>query len=103
MNADITGFELDLNSSDFQKLMVTNGQIVTPGKSECTFFSSGADKISIRFIYERHTLGRGKWHDSREHPIFASKYPQLQPNLLYQFHTYARPILISKNRHSYCI
>lgn len=65
MNADITGFELNLNSPDFQKLMVTNGQIVTPGKAKRAPFSSVADKFSIRFVYERHTPGGGKWHDSR--------------------------------------
>jgi len=71
MNADITGFELNLRSPDFQNLMVTNGQVVTPGKAELTFYSA-ADRISIRFIYERHTPCGCKRHDSRQHPIFTS-------------------------------
>jgi len=71
MNADITGFELNLRSPEFQQLMVTNGQVVTPGKAEPTF-SSDADSIPIRFIYERHTPCGCKWHDSRQHPIFTS-------------------------------
>ncbi|KIM46986.1 hypothetical protein M413DRAFT_422590 [Hebeloma cylindrosporum] len=52
MNADITGFELNLNSPDFQKLMVTNGQIVTPDLFTSVIplvEASGTTAVSTRF------------------------------------------------------
>ncbi|KDR80028.1 hypothetical protein GALMADRAFT_222940 [Galerina marginata CBS 339.88] len=52
MEARISGFELDVNSPDFQQLMLTNGQIVTPDLFTSVIplvEASGATAVSTHF------------------------------------------------------
>lgn len=82
VKSNMVGYELDLKSFSFRKLMETNAQRVTAGK--LIVWKEGNHLIahSDRYVFKSSASDRSQWRHSYQHPLLSTEHSQLWPFFL---------------------
>lgn len=82
VKSNMVGYELDLKSFGFRKLMETNAQRVTAGK--LIVWKEGNHLIahSNRYVFKSSASDRSQWCHSYQHPLLSTEHSQLWPFFL---------------------
>jgi len=82
VKSNMIGYELDLKSFGFQKLMETNTQRVTAGK--LIVWKEGNHLITHpdRYVFKSSAIDRSQWCHSYQHPLLSTEHSQLRPVFL---------------------
>jgi hypothetical protein len=82
VKSNMIGYELDLKSFGFRRLMETNAQRVTAGKVVVWKKENHLLTRSDRYVFESSASDRSQWCHSYQHPLLFTEYSQLQPFFL---------------------
>jgi hypothetical protein len=82
VKSNMIGYELDLNSFGFRKLMETNAQRVTAGKLIILKEENHLLRHSDRYVFESSASDRSQWCHSYQHPLLSTEHSQLRPFFL---------------------